>query len=283
MHNVKRIVYTPESGLRRPGELIRDFIESLPQAHALGYRLFLRNLKGMYRQSLLGMFWSVIPPLITSLIWILLNGQRVVNIDVPGVSFPLFVIIGTILWQSFAEGVNGPIKGVTMGKSMLAKINFPRESLILSGIYEVIFNTLIKIGLLVLVFIAFQQVPSWSTLFGLLGFASLILLGSTIGLLLTPLGMLYNDVQKGVVIVLQFAIYLTPVIYPEPKSGFVADLMKFNPVAPLLTTTRNLMIGAPTPGLDAFFWVSGGALALFLLGLFIYRLTMPIIIERIGS
>ncbi len=283
MQKARRIVYTPESGLRQPKVLLADFVESLPQMHALGYRLFLRNLKGMYRQSLLGIFWSVIPPLVTSLIWIFLNGQRVVDIDVPGISYPLFVIIGTILWQTFAEGVNGPVRGVTMGKSMLAKINFPRESLILSGIYEVIFNVLIKIGLIALVFVAFQQMPAWSTLFGLLGFASLILLGSTIGLLLTPLAMLYNDIQKGIVIVLQFAIYLTPVIYPEPKSGLAAQLMQFNPVAPLLTTTRNLLIGAPTPNLDTFFWVSGASVVLFLLGLLVYRLAMPIIIERIGS
>ncbi|WPP52635.1 ABC transporter permease [Catalinimonas niigatensis] len=283
MHKVKRIVYTPESGIRNPRLLLEDFMESLPQMHALGYRLFLRNLKGMYRQSLLGLFWSVIPPLVTSLIWIFLNGQRVVDIDVPGISYPLFVIIGTILWQTFAEGVNGPVRGVTMGKSMLAKINFPRESLILSGIYEVIFNVLIKIGLIALVFVTFQQMPAWSTLFSLLGFASLILLGSTIGLLLTPLAMLYNDIQKGIVIVLQFAIYLTPVIYPEPKSGLAAQLMQFNPVAPLLTTTRNLLIGAPTPNLETFFWVSGASVVLFLLGLLVYRLAMPIIIERIGS
>ena len=283
MQKVKRTVYTPESGIKEPGLLVREFLESLPQMHALGYRLFLRNLKGMYHQSLLGMVWSVIPPLVTSLIWIFLNGQRVVDIDVPGVSYPLFVIIGTILWQSFAEGVNAPVKGVSTGKSMLAKINFPRESLILSGIYEVMFNVLIKIGLLALVFVAFQQMPAWSTLFGLLGFVSLILLGSTIGLLLTPLAMLYSDVQRGIAIVLQFAIYLTPVIYPEPKSGMAAQLMQLNPVAPLLTTTRNLLIGAPAPGIDTFFWVSGVSVILFLVGIVIYRLAMPIIIERIGS
>lgn len=283
MFKSKHTVYTPESGLRQPRVLLSELVEALPQTHALGYRLFLRNLKGMYRQSLLGMFWSIIPPLVTSLIWILLNGQRVVNIEVPGVSYPLFVIIGTILWQTFAEGVNGPVRGVTSGKSMLAKINFPRESLILSGIYEVIFNALVKIALLVVVFAVFQQLPVWSTLLGLLGFAALILLGSTIGLLLTPLAMLYTDVQRGIAIVLQFAIYLSPVIYPEPKSGMVAELMKFNPVAPLLTTTRNLLIGAPTPGLESFFWISGVSLLLFLLGILVFRLTMPIIIERIGS
>ena len=237
----------------------------------------------MYRQSLLGLFWSLVPPLVTSLTWILLNGQRVVNIEVPGVSYPLFVIVGTTLWQSFAEGVNGPVRGVSTSKSMLTKINFPRESLVLSGIYEVIFNTLIKIGLLIVVFVIFQQPPAWTMFLGVVGFTALILLGSTIGLLLTPLGMLYNDVQRGIVIVLQFAIYLTPVIYPEPKEGMVAEVMKFNPVAPLLTTTRELLIGAPVTTLDAALWISGLSLLLFLVGILVYRLVMPIIIERIGS
>nr|WKN36990.1 ABC transporter permease [Tunicatimonas sp. TK19036] len=283
MHKVNRIVYTPESGIKTPETLIKDLWYSLPKAHALGYRLFLRNLKGMYRQSLLGLLWSVVPPLVTSVIWILLNGQRVVNIEVPGVSYPLFVITGSILWQAFAEGVNGPVKGVMTGRSMLAKINFPRESLILSGVYEVIFNALIKVGLLVIIFVAFQHIPSWTSVFGILGFASLILLGSTIGLLLTPLAMLYHDIQKGVAIVLQFAIYLTPVIYPQPDSGMVAELMKFNPVAPLLTTTRNFLLGVPVIDLTTFCWISGISMILFILGILIYRLVMPIIIERIGS
>lgn len=281
--NNKITIYSPESGIRNPLKLWLDMISDLKEAHFLGTRLAKRNIKAMYRQSMLGYFWSVIPPLITSFVWIFLNSQSVINIAVTEVPYPLFVLTGTMLWQIFAESMTAPLKGVVSGKSMLSKINFPRESLILSSIYEVLFNTLIKIGLLVLIFTYYQYLPGINVVFSLLGILTLLILGSTIGLLLTPLGMLYDDVNRGITIVLQFAIYLTPVIYPAPVSGLAAKLMKFNPVAPLLTTTRNLLLDSPIMDISGFIIISITSVVLFLFGLFFYRMAMPILIERIGS
>ena len=255
----------------------------LKEAHALGVRLAKRNIKAMYRQSLLGYFWTVIPPLITTMVWVFLNSQSVVNIAVTDVPYPLFVVTGTMLWQIFSESVSAPLRGVGSGKSMLAKINFPREALVLTGIYTVFFNTLIKLGLIALIFAIYGFLPDISALFALFGVISLIIFGSSVGLLLTPLGMLYSDINKGITIVLQFAIYLTPVIYPEPTSGTAASLMQYNPVAPLITTTRNLLLGSPAPGIYDFLVISLISFALFILGLFFYRMAMPIIIERVGS
>lgn len=280
---LKETVYSPESGIRKPLKLLKDMLSDLNEAHSLGIRLAKRNIKAMYRQSVLGYVWSVLPPLLTSLVWVFLNGQSVVNISETDVPYPLFVITGTMLWQIFSESVSAPLKGVISGKSMLAKINFPRESLILTGIYTVFFNTFIKMGLIVFVFAFYGFFPSTSVFFALFGIISLIIFGSMIGLLLTPLGMLYTDINKGMAVVLQFAIYLTPVIYPEPKSGIAAVLMKFNPVAPLITTTRNLLLDSPAPRIDDFVLISVISLIMFFFGLFLYRLSMPIIIERVGS
>jgi lipopolysaccharide transport system permease protein len=166
---------------------------------------------------------------------------------------------------------------------MLAKISFPRESLLLAGMYEVFYNLIIKIVLLGAIFIAFQQVPGWSTLAGLSGFLALALLGAAIGVILTPVAMLYLDVQKAIAVVLQFAIYLTPVIYPEPKGGIAEAIMKFNPVAPVLTTARQWLLDVPVGDVSSFFTIVAVAFVLLALGIFSFRLAMPIIIERIGS
>ena len=281
--HLKLTHYSPDSGILKPRQLIRELAGDLKQAHQLGMRLAKRNIKGQYRQSFLGYFWSVIPPLITSLVWVFLNSQKVVNIDDPGVPYPLFVLIGTMLWQVFNESVQAPLKGVSSGKSMLAKINFPRESLIMSGLYESGFNTLIKLGLIIMILLIYQYYPPLTAIFALAGIISIMILGSTIGILLTPLGMLYRDVQRAIAVVMQFAIYLTPVIYPEPRSGLAAQLMQFNPVAPLLTTTRNLFLGNPLTGLNEFIIYSAISLVIFMVGLFFYRLAMPIIIERVGA
>lgn len=282
-HQLKETIYSSESGIRNPVKLFWEMFTDLKESHALGLRLTKRNIKAMYRQSMLGYVWSVLPPLLTSLVWVFLNGQSVVNIAVTDVPYPLFVITGTMLWQIFAESVAAPLKGVSSGKSMMSKINFPREALILTGIYEALFNSLIKIGLILIVFAFYEFLPGADALFAIFGILALIIFGSAIGLLLTPMGMLYTDIKQGISVVLKFAIYLTPVIYPEPKSGIAADLMQFNPVAPLITTTRNLLLNNPAPRMHDFILISVVSLVLFFIGLFFYRVAMPIIIERVGS
>lgn len=279
----KVTIYSPDSGVRQPAKLVREMISDLKEAHELGIRLAKRNIKALYRQSVLGYLWSVIPPLVTSLVWIFLNSQNVVSIPATDAPYPIFVFVGTMLWQIFAESVSAPLKGVISGKSMLAKINFPRESLVLTGIYEVLFNTMIKMGLIAIIFLYYGYMPGITAIFAIVGVLVLIIFGSMIGLLLTPIGMLYTDINRGITIVLQFAIYLTPVIYADPKSGLAGELMKYNPVAPLLTTTRDMLLNTPTAGIDSFIIIAITSIVLFIVGLFFFRIAMPIIIERVGG
>lgn len=276
-------VYTSESGLRNPGKLILEMVLDLKNANALGIRLAKRNIKSLYRQSLLGYVWSVVPPLMTSLVWVFLNSQNVVNFSTGDIPYPLFVLTGTLLWQIFSDSILAPLKGVQTSVSMLSKINFPRESLILTGIYEVLFNTIIKVGLIICIFFYYQFIPGFSVIIAFIGIFSLIILGSMIGLLLTPLGLLYTDIGRGIGIILQFAIYLMPIIYPEPKSGIAAQLMKYNPVAELITVTRNGLLNGSGMDFGNLIIITILSILLFFVGLFIYRIAMPIIIERIGS
>jgi len=107
-------------------------------ARELAWRLLVRNISAQYRQSLLGYAWAFIPPLFASLIWIFLHSQRILGIGDTGMPCPVFVIIGTVLWQTFTEALNSPLQMVNQSKAMLAKINFPREALILTGVGPVL-------------------------------------------------------------------------------------------------------------------------------------------------
>jgi lipopolysaccharide transport system permease protein len=179
------------------GQLWRIILD-LPQAHELGFRLFTRNLTALYRQSLLGFGWALLPPLATAALWILLRGSNVVNMEDTGVSYPVFVLTGTILWQIFTEAILAPLTQVTENRAMLSKINIPREGLLLSGAYQLLFNIGIKVLLLAIIFIAFRQTVSFSSLlFVPVGIFAIGLAGFSIGLALTPLGMLYQDINRG--------------------------------------------------------------------------------------
>jgi lipopolysaccharide transport system permease protein len=94
--------------------------------------------------------------------------------------------------------------------------------------------------------------------------------------LATPLGLLYDDVARGIALVTGVWFFLTPVIYPAPESG----ILRFNPVTPLLTTTRAwLTNGSSSP---AFAAVTAGALVTLIVAWILQRLARPHVVARLG-
>ena len=279
----KITIYSTEQGGQSIFRLLAEIFRSLPDAHELAQRLFKRNIKAMYRQSVLGVFWALLPPLVTAGVWIFLRSSNVANLGETSVPYPVFILTGTLLWQMFSESVNAPIISVNSNKSILVKINIPREALLLSGIYNLLFNLVIKLGLLTVIYIYFRQELSLNMLLAPLGIAAIMVLGFSLGLLLVPIGMLYTDIQKGIALMLPFLMYLTPVIYPMKTEGLFGVMMKLNPMASLITETRNWLTLQPTYDLGIFVTIFVSSLFLLVFGLVIYKISMPMIIERIGS
>ncbi|MEJ8568208.1 ABC transporter permease [Elongatibacter sediminis] len=280
---LKETVYTPDSELRHFGRLVRHMGQDLLASRELAWRLFVRNISAQYRQSLLGYVWAFVPPVFTSLIWIFLNSQNVFSIGDTGMPYVVFVITGTVLWQTFVDALNGPLQMVSESKSMLAKINFPREALILAGIGLVLFNFLIRALLLIGVMWWYGVPPQDGLVLAPLGVLALIGLGTMIGVLLTPLGVLYHDIGRGLTVATQALFFLTPVIYPVPKAAFAATLIGLNPVTPLLVSTRDWLTTGKASLLPGFLWVSGGTLALLFAGWILYRIAMPHLISRMSA
>ncbi|WP_321532021.1 ABC transporter permease [uncultured Desulfuromonas sp.] len=279
----KITVYSPASCLRHPGQLMRSMIADLVASRELAWRLFIRNLSAQYRQTMFGYLWAFLPPLFSMAVWVYLNSQKVIDVQDPGMPYPLFVLTGTVLWQIFVDAMNSPLKLVTESKSMLAKINFPREALILAGLGEVLFNFVIRIFLLAGIFVWFQMIPPVTLFYVPLGVLGLLLLGLMFGILMTPLGVLYTDVSRGIVILAQLWFFLTPVVYPMPQSGAAAVLARLNPVTPLLTTTREWMVTGFSTQLSGFWLVVLLAFVFLLLGWLLYRIAMPHLIARISA
>ncbi len=280
---MKNTAITTESPLRRPRKLVREFFQDLSDSRELAWQLFSRDLKAAYRQSFLGYVWVFLPPLFTTLTFTFLNSQNILSIGETPVPYPAYAMLGTLLWQNFVDALNSPIKSVNVNKAMLIKVNFPREALVLAGLGEVIFNFFIRLVLLIPVFIIFEIPVTTSILWFPLGFLGLILLGLAIGLLLTPLALLFGDVQRGLGLVTGIWMLLTPALYPPPKEGFAAALAEWNPVSPILLTTRNWLISEPTVHTEGFLIVAGASVICTVFGCLLYRISMPHLIGRMGA
>src|SRR5690606_32359763 len=121
--------------------------------------------------------------------------------------------------------------------------NFPKEALILSGIYKLLFNTSIKILLLLVFVFLYGTGLHWSLLLFPLAILGGLLVGTTVGLFITPLGLLYKDVGKIISFAMQFLMYITPVVYAIPKTGLMKTVMELNPLTPIILTGRDLAVG----------------------------------------
>ena len=276
-------IYTPDSRLANPLRMVREMLHDLASSQELAWRLTVRDLSAQYRQTFLGFLWAIILPLANTLVWIFLSRSGVVNVSDTPLPYPVYVFTGTMLWAILMDALNAPLQIVTASKIMLARINFPREALVVAGIYQTIVNAVIKVTLLLIALLVMGIRPDWSVLLFPLGVLSLILVGTFIGLALTPVGLLYADVGKAVPLLMQFLMYLTPVVFAMPKEGLPATLFQLNPLTPLILTARDWLTGFTPEHLGYFVVVNVVSVVLLFMFWVVFRLAMPILIERIGS
>jgi lipopolysaccharide transport system permease protein len=275
--------YTPESPLAHPGKLWGEMVQDLWAGRELAWRLAVRDISAQYRQSVLGVLWALIIPLANTSVWLFLSASKVVQVGATPVPYPVFVFTGTLLWSILIDALNAPLQQVNANKALLAKINFPREALILSGIYQTLFNGAIKLGILLLVLPFLGVHPGWGGLLIPLGLFSLVLTGTAAGLLITPLGVLYGDIGRGIPLITQFLMYLSPVVFPLASTGWTATLMRLNPLTPLILNARAWFTGQSPQLLGEWTLALGGSAVLLLLVWMVYRLAMPILIERMSA
>ena len=276
-------IYTPESPLAHPAKLWTEMSQDLWAGRELAWRLATRDISAQYRQSALGILWALINPLTTTAVWLFLSNSRLVQVADTGLPYPAFVFTGTLLWSILVDSLTAPLAQVNANRPLLAKINFPREALILSGIYQTLFNAAIKIGILLLVLPLLGIHPGWGGLLIPLGILAMVLTGTALGLAITPLGVLYGDIGRGIPLITQFLMYLSPVVFPLASKGWTSQIMRLNPLTPLIINARAWFTGQPPQLLGEWLLTVGCSALLLLLVWMVYRLAMPILIERMSA
>jgi lipopolysaccharide transport system permease protein len=276
-------VYSPESQIRYPAKMLRDMFRDLFAGRELAWRLAVRDISAQYRQTALGILWAFIMPLANTFIWVFLSKSGIVTIRDTSLPYPVYVFTGTLLWAIFIDSVNAPLQHTNAARQMLTKINFPREAIIISGIFQTLFNSVIRIIVLFPLLMLFKIYPGWTLIFLPLGILSLILAGTTLGLLITPVGMLYTDIGRGIPLLMQFLMYLCPVVLPIPNEGWAVTLFKLNPLTYLILTTRNWLTGSTVEYLLPFLLINFAVFVLLFAVWIIYRVAMPILIERMSA
>ena len=280
---MSKISYSSESQLRHPAAVLRAMMLDLSRSKTLAFKLMIRDINANYRQTILGYFWAFAPPIVVSYGLLKANESNVINISDTNLPYPAYVMLSMVLWQTFVEALTGPLQAINESRTMLSKINFPREAIILSKMGEVLFNFAIKCLLIVGVFFYYKISVPQTIFMAPLGVFLLILLGMSFGLLVAPLGSIIQDFSKGLTIMSAGWLFITPVLFAVPTEGNFARLVELNPVTPILVTTREMVANGTLTMSHAFVTHSIFAMVLFFLSWLFFRITMPYVIERMPS
>ncbi len=256
--------FTPANPLRRPHLLVRD-------------------LRARYRESLLGVSWAFVPPVLAAVGLSMAARSGVLRVGDTGLPYPVYVMFSMALWQTFVEALIGPLEAVASARPMLTRVSFPREAILLAKVGEVLFNALVKAVLIAAMFAWYQVEVGARVVLVPLALLPLIALGMALGVLFACAGGLYQDVSRALPFVVVVWLGLTPVAFAAPREGTLALLMAVNPVTPLLVTVRELATTEPLTMVGGFAAASLLALVATAFSWLVFRVALPFVIERASA
>ena len=259
---------------------MKKIASDLRDCIVLSWRLFSRTIGAKYKRSFLGFFWMVTPTILITGGVSLAGTSGVINPGEITLPYPLFVFLGTIIWQTFVEALEIPYQAFEGARSYLTRVNFSREAIILVQLYESLINTAVRLLLAILLLIVFMGI-NWSSLFlVVLCFAGSVLLGLGLGSVLMPFTLLFADLHNTIKLITSYGLFLTPAFYTPNKEGFFSAIVRWNPISPLMNAIREAAASTPLTQPAVFTSVLLISTLLTILGIAFVRLSAPIVIER---
>jgi lipopolysaccharide transport system permease protein len=222
-------------------------IKELWQFRELFYFFSWRDIKVKYKQTVLGLLWLVLQPLIMMIIFTFFF-SRALGVHTDSMPYPVFCFTGLLFWNFFSSGLVSAGNSMVSNSNIIKKIYFPRLIIPISSIIVALFDFLITILIYALVLIYFKFPPSVKTLF-CFPIAFYIVLQTTLGMgfLLAALNVKYRDFRYVIPFMIQILLFVTPVIYS--LSLVDNELLKFvfglNPIASAIQLARAGVLGAP--------------------------------------
>jgi lipopolysaccharide transport system permease protein len=237
-----------------PGRSIRHYWRDLWDYRELFYFLAWRDIAVRYKQTVIGVAWSVIRPVLTMAVFVVVFG-KIAKLPSDGVPYPILVFAAMLPWQFFANALSESSNSLVGNSNMISKVYFPRLAIPASSVMVSFVDFLISFALLIIIIAGYRFVPSWQVLalplFTILAFG--VAIGA--GLWFASLTVKYRDFRFIVPFIVQLGLYVSPVGF---SSRIVPPQWRF-------AYSLNPMVGV----IDGFRWSIIGGAELYLPGLFV--------------
>lgn len=229
------------------GRIESAYWKDLWRYRELFYFLAWRDVLVRYKQTVIGILWSVIKPLLTMIVFVFVFG-KLAKLPSDGVPYPVLVLSGMLPWLFFASAFSEAGNSLVGNANIISKVYFPRLIVPLSSVIVSLVEFMISAVLLVILMFWFNVLPDSRILLLPLFIALLILAAVGAGLWVAALNVKYRDFTYVVPFVIQFGLYVSPVAF---NSNIVPQkwrmLYALNPMVGIIDGFRWSINGTDTP------------------------------------
>jgi lipopolysaccharide transport system permease protein len=227
---------------------IFEYLSEIWDSKELLWILAKRDVLVKYKQSVLGVGWSAIRPLITTFVMAFAFGKLAkfgLQSEIP---FALIVVPGVIIWLFFSQSLQSLSQSIVLNSNLVTKVYFPRLIIPLSTIFLGLIDVFIATCVFVCLCFWYQFTPDWKIIFVPLFIGLSFLSAFGIGLMSAVLNVKYRDIGQIIPFIIQFGYFLSPVGYPTEMVKTVENpiyykLFVLNPVTGAADALRWCMLG----------------------------------------
>jgi lipopolysaccharide transport system permease protein len=230
------------------------------------YFLVLRNVKILYKQTVLGFGWAILNPALQMILFTLIFGY-LGEIPSDGVPYAVFSYAALIPWTYFSQSLSSATNSLISSTGIISKVYFPRIIIPMAAVIAKLLDYVIAFVFMGVLMVIYDIVPNWNLLWIPLLSVILILSSAGIGFWMSAMAIRYRDVKFTIVYIIQIMMYLAPVVWPmsllESKIGPTAmKIYSVYPLAGVIEGFRSAILG--TVEMPYIYILNGGISALIL-------------------
>lgn len=254
------------------GKLNRRYLKDLWVYRELFLFLTWRDILIRYKQTIIGVAWSVIRPLLTMIVFTIVFG-KIAKLPSNGVPYAILVYSAMLPWQFFANTVSEGGNSLINNSTLVSKVYFPRIVIPSTCMIVSLIDFLISLGIFTAIMLWYQFIPSWRIVFipAFLALACVTALGVVYWV--SALNVKYRDFKYVIPFMVQFGLYISPVGF---SSSVVPEkwrlLYSLNPMVGVIDGFRWMFIGnASSIYMPGFLLSVGLSILLFFSGFWFFR------------
>lgn len=225
-----------------------DFdLKELKHYKNLFFFLIWRDIKVLYAQTILGISWAILSPLIQIVIFSVIFG-KIAKLQTEGIPYIIFSSVAIIPWNYMSQSMTASSQSLVTGKNLLGKIYFPRLIFPLTPILAKLIDFFISILILVFLFVYFKVLPTWNLLFFPLFLLLMMSASAGVGMWLSALAIRFRDVRIAMTFAIRMLMYSAPIVYSASSlSESHRFIYSLNPIVGIIEGFRACLLGTPIP------------------------------------